>query len=164
MPASNLIGFQGSPALEGITKLLPPAVRQQLFRSDPAMLELLKSLWGSMVGHGIAKQCRPIEFASGTLTIVTSCPTWAVQFRQLNDEIRGNINKFLGGEHVKRLRVRVDPAFQAPALPEAEAALRKWARPRVKITETKSNDAGDVLGILKQSYEKYFSRNDRKPD
>ena len=148
--------------MEGIAKLLPPAVRQQLFRSDPALLELLKSLWGSMVGHGIAKQCRPIDLAAGALTIVTSCPTWAVQFRQLNDEIRKNINQFLGGEHIKRLRVRVDPAFQAPALLEAEAALRKFVRPRVKVTQTPSKDADDVLGILKQSYDKYFSRNDRK--
>jgi hypothetical protein len=85
-----------------------------------------------------------------------------VQFRQLNDEIRKNINQFLGGEHIKRLRVRVDPAFQAPALPEAAAALRKLTRPRVKVTETTPRDAGDALGILKQSYVKYFSRNDRK--
>jgi hypothetical protein len=148
--------------LEGIAKLLPPAVRQQLFRSDPALLEMLQSLWGSMVGHGIAQQCRPIDFSAGALTIVTSCPTWAVQFRQLNDEIRKNINQFLGGEHVRRLRVRVDPAFQAPALPKSDAALRKLGRPRVKVTQTSSKDPGDVHGILKQSFEKYFSRNDRK--
>jgi hypothetical protein len=148
--------------LEGIAKLLPPAVRQQLFRSDPALLELLKSLWGSMVGQGIAKQCRPIDFAAGALTIVTSCPTWAVQFRKLNEEIRKNINQFLGGEHIKRLRVRVNPAFQVPTLPEAGPSLRGLVRPRVKVTQTTPKDADDVLGILKQSYDKYFSRNDRK--
>jgi hypothetical protein len=150
--------------LEGIAKFLPAAVRQQLFRSDPSLLELVKSVWGSMVGQGIAKQCRPIELASGTLTIVTSCPTWAVQFRQLNDEIRGNINKFLGGEHIKRLRVRVDPSFVPSKPPKGDPSLRAMVRPQVKVTKGQPQEPGDPLGILQQSYQKYFSRSDRKTD
>ncbi len=126
------------------------------------MLDLLKSLWGSMVGHGIAKQCRPIEYAAGTLTIVTSCPTWAVQFRQLNEEIRSNINKFLGGEHVKRLRVRVDPSFEIVSPQKADTSLRSLVRPKVKVTQGLPKEPSDPLGILRQSYQKYFSRNDRK--
>ena len=126
------------------------------------MLEFLKALWGSMVGQGIARQCRPMEFAAGTLTIVTSCPTWAIQFRQLNQEIRNNINKFLGGEHVKRLRVKVNPSFEPAKLPKADSALRNLVRPQVKVTKGLPQEPSDAMGILKQSYEKYFSRNDRK--
>lgn len=147
--------------MEGIAKLLPAALRQHLLRSNASMIEVLNSLWVSMVGRGIARQCRPVDFASGTLTIVTSCPNWAVQFRQLNDEIRHNINKVLGGEMVKKMRVRLDPAFEPPDLPESADAL---VRPRVKVTKSGAKDGKDVLAILRESYEKYFARNDRKPD
>ena len=125
------------------------------------MVEVLNSLWVSMVGRGIARQCRPVDFSSGTLTIVTSCPNWAVQFRQLDEEIRRNINKVLGSEMVKKMRVRLDPAFQPPDVPESAGAL---IRPHVKVTKPGAKDAKDVLAILRESYDKYFSRNDRKPD
>jgi len=147
--------------LEGIAKLLPAALRQHLLRSNASMVEVLNSLWVSMVGRGIARQCRPVDFSAGTLTIVTSCPNWAVQFRQLNEEIRRNINKVLGSEMVKKMRVRLDPAFQPPDVPESAGAL---IRPHVKVTKPGAKDAKDVLAILRESYDKYFSRNDRKPD
>ena len=128
------------------------------------MVEVLNSLWVSMVGRGIARQCRPVDFSAGTLTIVTSCPNWAVQFRQLNEEIRRNINKVLGSEMVKKMRVRLDPAFQPPELPESAASADALIRPHVKVTKPGAKDAKDVLAILRESYDKYFSRNDRKPD
>jgi hypothetical protein len=148
--------------LEGIAKLLPPAVRQQLLRSDSSLLELLNPLWASMVGRGIAKQCRPADFSSGTLTIVTSCPTWAVQFRQLGEEIRQNINKFLGAELVKRIRVRLDPTFDAKALPAAKDSVPAAGRFKVKAPGRAPEESRDVTGVLRRSYEKYFSRNNRK--
>lgn len=150
--------------MEGIAKLLPAALRQHLLRSNASMVEVLNSLWVSMVGRGIARQCRPVDFSAGTLTIVTSCPNWAVQFRQLNEEIRRNINKVLGSEMVKKMRVRLDPAFQPPELPESAASADALIRPHVKVTKPGAKDAKDVLAILRESYDKYFSRNDRKPD
>ncbi|MBI4167223.1 MAG: DUF721 domain-containing protein [Acidobacteria bacterium] len=150
--------------MEGIAKLLPPAVRQHLFRSDSSLLELLNSLWASMVGRGIAKQCRPVEFSSGTLTIVTSCPNWAVQFRQLGEEIRQNINKFLGAEFVKKIRVRLDPTFDAKAQPAEKNTIHPPGRFKVKMPGRAPEESRDVHGILRRSYEKYFSRNNRKAD
>ena len=150
--------------MEGIAKLLPAALRQHLLRSNASMVEVLNSLWVSMVGRGIARQCRPVDFSASTLTIVTSCPNWAVQFRQLNDEIRRNINKVLGGEMVKKMRVRLDPSFQPPELPESAASTGQLKRPRIKVTQGKAKDGGDALGIIRQSYEKYFARNKREPD
>ena len=148
--------------MEGIAKLLPPAVRQQLLRSDSSLLELLNPLWASMVGRGIAKQCRPADFSSGTLTIVTSCPTWAVQFRQLAEEIRQNINKFLGAELVKKIRVRLDPTFDAKALPAPKELVPRVGRFKVKAAGRAPEESRDVTGILRRSYQKYFSRNNRK--
>lgn len=148
--------------MEGIAKLLPPAVRQRLFRSDAALLELLNSLWVSMVGRGLARQCRPLDCSAGTLTIVTSCPTWAVQFRQLGEEIRHNINRFLGGEPIKKLRVRLDPTFVHKALPGERKSASAPGRFKAKAPGRAPEEGRDALEILRQSYEKYFSRNDRK--
>src|SRR5690348_9554711 len=113
MLKSSLHFRKGSKALEGIAKLLPLSVRQQLRNSEDSLFELLSALWASIVGRGIAKQAKPVALAGGTLTIATSCPTWAIQFRQLGEEIRGNINRFLGAELVKRLKVRIDHSFAA---------------------------------------------------
>jgi predicted nucleic acid-binding Zn ribbon protein len=148
--------------LEGIAKFLPAAVRQQLFRSDPSLLELLRALWPKMVGHGIAQQCRPVEFVAGTLTIVTACPTWAVQFRQLNAEIRRNINTILGGEHVRKLRVRVDPAFEPPPL--APGTVSQPSRPHGTVSKGTPKDRSDPMEILRQSFDKYFARSNRRGD
>lgn len=145
--------------MEGITKILPAAVRQQLLRSDDSMLAVLRSLWTSMVGRAIAQQCQPTAFTTGTLTIMTSCPNWAVQFRQLNDEIRQKINRVLGAELVKKLRVRVDPTFKPSELPKPAPGLKGLGKARVKMTQEAAQDA---LGVLQQSYEKYFSRKGRK--
>ena len=133
-------------------------------RSNASVIEVMNSLWVSMVGRSIALQCRPVEFTSGTLTIVTSCPNWAVQFRQLNAEIRHNINEVLGGQVVKKLRVRLDPSFQPPELPEVVATEEKLVRPRVKVAKSAAKDGKDVLAILRESFDKYFARNDRKPN
>ena len=145
--------------MEGIAKLLPAGVRQQLLRSDASMLEALSALWASMVGRGIAQQCRPVDFRAGTLTIATSCPTWAIQFRQLNDEIRHNISQLLGVECVRKIRVRLDPAFNPPALPEA---ARDFGRPLREATPGPTAGGGDALGILRQSCNKYFARKTQK--
>jgi hypothetical protein len=126
------------------------------------MVEVMNSLWVSMVGRTIALESRPVEFTSGTLTIVTSCPNWAVQFRQINEEIRHNINKVLGGEIVKKLRVRLDPSFQPPEMPEVVATGKAQLRPRVKVSKSTAKDRKDVLAILRNSFDKYFARNDRK--
>ena len=117
-----------------------------------------------MVGRGIAKQCRPAEFSSGTLTIVTSCPTWAVQFRQLGEEIRQNINRFMGAEFVKKLRVRMDPTFEAKKLSAAKDSFPPAGRLKVKAPGRAPGESRDVNGVLRESFEKYFSRNNRKAD
>ena len=144
--------------MEGITKLLPLAVRQQLRSSEDSLLELLSALWASIVGRGIAKQAKPVAFAGGTLTIATSCPTWAIQFRQLGEEIRGAINRFLGAELVKRLRVRIDPSVDA-----LDAQRTRHAHPPADHVKADAPEAVlDVSAIVHRSRTKYFARGSQK--
>jgi hypothetical protein len=148
--------------VEGVGKILPAVLQKQLHRSDASLLELLAPLWPNVVGKGVARQCQPVSFASGTLTISTSCPTWAVQFRQLADEIRACINRFLGREFVKKLRVRVDPAMGG-------GDFRTGLGTNTPIDISSVNELGnaaslepDVAHVMQQSYAKYFARGKRK--
>src|SRR5205814_2803666 len=47
-----------------------------------------------------------LAFEAGTLTLGTSCPSWAGELRPMADELRAAINVFLGCSLVKRVHVR----------------------------------------------------------
>ncbi len=153
---------KGKHTVDGIAKLLPSAVKQQLHRSEGSLLEVLAALWPSMVGRGIARQCRPASFASGTLTIATSCPTWAVQFRQLGEEIRARINRALGGELVKKLRVRMDPSADALTSPGGQESNLPKKPASGNAPESRLVRDDDVAGIVSRSSAKYFARGNRR--
>lgn len=153
---------KGKKSLEGIAKLLPLAVKQQLRGSEGSLLEVLAALWPSMVGRGIAKQCRPASFSSGTLTIATSCPTWAVQFRQLGEEIRASINRALGAELVKKLRVQMDTSVDALSSPGGRESNPPKKSARGDAPESPPVRDDDVAGIVSRSSAKYFARSNRK--
>lgn len=53
----------------------------------------------------MAEHCRPVAFNQGTLTLITECSTWKAQLQQMAEEIRAEVNSFLGRPVVKRLRV-----------------------------------------------------------
>ena len=147
-------------ALEKIGKILPAALRDQLRHSEAPLLDLLTPLWPRLVGKGIARQCRPVSFFGGTLTVATSCPTWAAQLRQFSEQIRAEVNRYLGSDLVKKLRVRQDSSV-APA----EFSTGKAIAPEPAALD--GPDAAktlhpDVAGVLQRSYAKYFARGMRK--
>jgi hypothetical protein len=148
--------------VEGVGKILPAVLKKHLCRPDESLLAVLAPLWPSIIGKGIARQCRPVAFAAGTLTIATSCPTWAAQFRQLADEIRTCINRFLGGNLVRKLKVRVDPSIDTAsviAVPENDAPIGVQSRGEVNAATPLEPD---VARVLQQSCAKYFARGKRK--
>ena len=148
--------------MEEVGKILPAVFRKQCHRSEVSLLELLMALWPRVVGKGIARQARPVSFAARTLTIATSCPTWAVQFRQMSEEIRASVNRFLGGELVEKLRVRVDPTVDYADLTAGEEKNLPSDPPSSDRLSNTSPLEPDVANVLQQSYSKYFSRSQRK--
>jgi hypothetical protein len=148
--------------LEEIGKILPAVFKRQIHRSDALLLELLTPLWPRVVGKGIARQCRPVSFAAGTLTIATSCPTWAVQLRQLGEELRASTNRFLGSELVKKLRVRRDLTMDRPGMQAGEESKPPINHGGAEMPEAPSQLEPEVAGVLQRSYSKYFARNSRK--
>jgi len=149
--------------VEEIGKLLPAIFKRQVRRNEPKVVEILAPLWMRVVGKGIALQSRPTAFEAGTLTIVTACPTWAAQLRQMSEEVRAQVNNYLGGAIVKKLRVRVsleaDPV-EASALQKAVAL--EGGPARQPLPEGAAQLEPEMTGMIERSYAKYFARRKSK--
>ena len=91
--------------MEEIGKILPKVLKPQLSCFEPPVVEVLAPLWIQVAGKVLAKQCRPVAFSGGTLTLATDDADWAKPLQQVADEIRTHVNNFLGKPVVKRLRI-----------------------------------------------------------
>jgi predicted nucleic acid-binding Zn ribbon protein len=95
--------------MEEIGKILPKVLKPQLSRLEPPVVEVLAPLWARVAGKALAKQCRPVAFTGGILTLATEDADWAEPLQQMAEEIRAHVNNFLGKpvvEHLRILRVR----------------------------------------------------------
>ena len=120
--------------MEEIGKSLPTIFKRHLRGGDERMVEILSVLWPRVAGKGIAENSRPITFVAGTLTLETTCASWAVQLRRMSEEVRSGINHFLGFDVVKVIHVRLasnlgqrDPEltefqFPSPGIRKADVA------------------------------------------
>lgn len=97
--------------MEAVGKLLPAIFKRQMRRDDTRLVELLVPFWQRAAGRGIAENSTPVHFGAGTLTLETTCPTWAIQLRNMTEEIRAGINNFMGAPIVKKIRVQLAPKF-----------------------------------------------------
>src|SRR5579863_6696428 len=95
--------------MEAVGKLLPAIFKRQMRRDDTRLVELLTPFWQSAAGRGIAENSTPIHFGAGTLTLETTCPTWAIQLRNMTEEIRVGVNNFMGAPIVKKIHVQIAP-------------------------------------------------------
>ena len=150
-------------SVEEIGKILPAVFMRQVRRNEPMLIEILAPLWPRVVGKGIAQQSRPTAFEAGTLTLVTSCPSWAAQLRQMSEEVRAQINNCLGSAVVKKLRVRLvmkdemaeASAPQETSTPEGDAA-------HLLLPEGAARLEPEITRVLDRSFAKYFARQKHK--
>ncbi len=91
--------------MEEIVKILPKVLRPQFSRLEPPVIEVLSPLWSQVAGKALAKECWPVAFSAGVLTLATTDPDWAVPLRQMADQIRAHVNKFLGGPVARHIRI-----------------------------------------------------------
>jgi hypothetical protein len=92
--------------MDEVGKILPAVFRRQAERMEPPVAQILAPLWPRVAGKAMARQCRPVAFCHGTLTLVTEDESWSLQLQQMAEQICAEINAFLGGPIVKRLCVR----------------------------------------------------------
>ncbi len=108
--------------MEEIGKILLKVLEPQMSRLEPPVVEVLAPLWVRVAGKALARQCRPVAFSAGTLTLATDDADWAEPLQQMAEEIRGHVNNFLGRPVVKHLRIlhagKVDRRDRAQGRPE----------------------------------------------
>jgi predicted nucleic acid-binding Zn ribbon protein len=97
--------------MEAVGKLLPAIFKRQMRRDDTRAVEILTPFWPRAAGRGIAENSTPVHFGAGTLTLETTCPTWAIQLRGMTEEIRAGINNVFGAPIVKKIRVQIAPTL-----------------------------------------------------
>jgi len=145
--------------MEEIGKILPKVLQPQLSRLEPPVVEVLAPLWTRVAGKALAKECRPVAFSAGTLTLATEDPDWAEPLQQMAEEIRAHVNNFLGKPVVKHLRIlsvgkldRGDRSLRQPEeLPVSEPNRRDWPRRGPGM-------ASDMAEVIGRSRAKYFGR------
>jgi Dna[CI] antecedent, DciA len=150
--------------VEEIGKSLPAVFKRHVRGTNPQLVEILAPLWSRVAGRGIAEHSRPVAYWSGTLTLATSCATWAAQLRQLEPEVLEAVNTFLGGEIVKKLQVRF--------VPDRAPLEKENGKPGAEFFKSDPFLAGSVdlpgsldpetAGVLERSYGKYFARGAKR--
>jgi hypothetical protein len=148
--------------VDEIGKLLPTLFRKQIGRAEPHLLEILVPLWPRITGKIMAQHSQPALFASGVLTLHTDSATWGTQLRQMTEEIRTEINAFLGKAVVKKLRIKT--VTQHGLFSSTRPARR--AVPTVPFStgramNTDSIADPEIAAALESSFAKYFSRPGR---
>ncbi len=146
-------------SVQEVGKILPLIFKKQIQRVDPKLVEILTSLWPRVAGKLLAQQCRPIAFQAGTLTLATPCESWAAQLPQMAEEIRAEINSFMGCPIVRKLRVqhveKLDPAEFPGRHPERPSPPETT---RLHCLDGEAKIDGEMARILETSFTKYFAR------
>jgi hypothetical protein len=147
------------PNVDEIGIILPSLFRKQIRRAEPHLLEILLPLWPRIAGRTMAQHSQPSFFASGVLTLATDCATWGTQLRQMTEEIRAEINGFLGQAIVKKLRIKTvtQPRPFSPPRLSPETALPPPALVERAMDTTAIADP-EIVSVLATSYAKYFNR------
>lgn len=91
--------------MEKVGRILPAILKGEVRRTQPPLVEILAPLWPCVAGKAMAEHCWPVAFNEGTLTLATECPTWRSQLQLMSEEIRAEVNSYLGKPVVKRLKV-----------------------------------------------------------
>jgi predicted nucleic acid-binding Zn ribbon protein len=98
----NCIRFE--PLGEVIDRVLP----QCRPNHDPALLGVWK-IWDQAVGAQVATHARPAAFKGSILLVHVASSTWLHHLRFLENDIRGQLNLALGGDHVHAIKWKVGP-------------------------------------------------------
>jgi hypothetical protein len=145
--------------MDEIGKVLPILFRKQLRRTEPHLLEILPPLWPRIAGKTMAQHSQPAGFAMGVLTLAADSTAWSTQLRHMSEQIRAEINRFLGQAIVKKLRIKtVTQANLFSSSPPAHGIAAPTPSPRVQAMATDSIADPEIAMAVASSYAKYFNR------
>ena len=160
--------------MQEIGTLVPGFLKAHLRASQPRVAEILATFWQQVVGKAVASESRPVAYSSRSLTLATASPSWTVELLLLQDQLRAQINRFLGGPIVQKLRVRYAPELfvksETSKLESGNSKLEtgKWKRgtgnwkletePIEGWNLNQKSLEPEVARIVERSFTKYFSR------
>jgi len=149
--------------MEEIGKILPKVLKPQLSRLEPPVVEVLAPLWAHVAGKALARQCRPVAFSAGTLTLATDDAEWAGPLQHMAEEIRARVNNFLGKPVVKHLKIlrcgKPERSDRPPFWPENSSAPKS----RHKAWPGKVSGVAPVLArVMGRPDAKYGTRKPGK--
>ena len=151
--------------MEELGKILPALWKQHLRRANPHLADMLASVWPHAVGKPLAQHCRPLAFEGGRLTLGVADFELAAQLRPMAEEIRAEVNSFLGTPVVKKVIVRHVRGLKLDTV----FPLQDGAAPVVPVSALPADSAQaagldpEVARIVARSYAKYFARQGRMP-
>ena len=145
--------------MEEVGKLIPFVFRKQVRRTEPFLLEILVPLWPRIVGRVMARHSQPAAFEAGILTLTTDCATWSSQLRQMTEEIRAEVNSFLGQPVVKKLRIKKVAQLNlfSPTGPACKPVARPLPPREAEVDSAPISDP-EIAGVVATSFAKYFAR------
>ena len=89
--------------------------------ASPAQVGKVWAEWRAIVGPGIAAHAEPTSLREGTLRVRADSPAWATELGYLGGEIKARVNRAVGSELVREVRVWIGPR-RKPAGSRAEPA------------------------------------------
>ena len=87
------------------------AVRALADRLAPvSTLGDVQTVWGEVVGTGVAAVAEPTAEAGGTLTVTCSSAVWAQELDLMAPDLVARLNAALGADRIRALRCQSVPA------------------------------------------------------
>lgn len=91
--------------------------------SSPGHVGKVWAEWAGIVGPGIAAHAEPTSLRSGVLRVRADSPAWATELGYLAEEIKTRVNRAVGTELVREVRVWIGARKErTPRRQEAAAA------------------------------------------
>ncbi len=150
--------------MDEVGKILPAVFKPHVQQGDPPVAEILAPLWPRVVGKVMARQCRPIAFSRGTLTVAAESESWSLQLQQMEEDVRAGINAFLGGPVVRRLVVRQVLALDAVNIGTARVGFAPLEKGQREWTDRAASPKSGIARLADRALQKRFARAFRKAD
>jgi hypothetical protein len=135
----------------------------------PDQAHRIWEVWQAAVGEPLASRCRPLDYRGGTLVLGVTSSSWMQQVQFLTGTLRDTINRALGEDLVRQVRLRVAEAPPPPPPPEPpplpptsqlppltsetrrrlEGELQEIPDPQLREAVRRARERAARLGLLK---------------
>lgn len=101
--AAQNFGKPGRDPL-AIGEMMASLTGNSLWREKMASAKLFQE-WGSIVGEGMAQNCRVSSYKSGVVTISAVSPAWATQLGYMKEQIESKIREVIPSLAITEIRI-----------------------------------------------------------